>query len=408
MGKTLKRHMLKQIGIMAVTLISSAVALNAQPVMETGGQKMPDEWTDQDTHHQVVRLIKGGGRHGSFYFHNNPFVGDKMVYYGEDKHGGWQLFTVSLKTHEVTQLTNHATKMHGEIVSAKTNTVFYQCSDSVFATDLNTKKERLVYVFPADFKGDITTVNADGTLLGGARATDAEKEISRANPEKHDFFNKIFQARLPRTLFTIKVKNGELQKLFTDSAWLNHVQFSPADPALLMFCHEGQWHMVDRIWTINVHSRQVKLIHKRTMDMEIAGHEWFSPDGKKIWYDLQLPRGKTFFVGGTDVSTGAEVKYALQRNEWSVHYTISPDQKLFAGDGGDPGSVAKSPDGQWINLFTPDGDHFKAERLVNMKHHHYKLEPNVHFSPDGKWVIFRANFEGTEDVYAVEIARSNQ
>jgi oligogalacturonide lyase len=30
----------------------------------------------------------------------------------------------------------------------------------------------------------------------------------------------------------------------------------------------------------------------------------------------------------------------------------------------------------------------------------------VHFSPDGKWVIFRANFEGIENIYAVEIAGS--
>ena len=28
--------------------------------------------------------------------------------------------------------------------------------------------------------------------------------------------------------------------------WLNHLQFSPTDPTLLMFCHEGPWHKVDR------------------------------------------------------------------------------------------------------------------------------------------------------------------
>jgi oligogalacturonide lyase len=39
-----------------------------------------------------------------------------------------------------------------------------------------------------------------------------------------------------------------------------------------------------------------------------------------------------------------------------------------------------------------------------MAHHQYALEPNVHISPDGKWVIFRANFEGFSSVYAVEIA----
>lgn len=55
----------------------------------------------------------------------------------------------------------------------------------------------------------------------------------------------------------------------------------------------------------------------------------------------------------------------------------------------------------WIYLFKPEGDNLVSERLVNMKHHNYKLEPNVHFSPDGKWVIFRANFEGVENVYAV-------
>jgi oligogalacturonide lyase len=41
-----------------------------------------------------------------------------------------------------------------------------------------------------------------------------------------------------------------------------------------------------------------------------------------------------------------------------------------------------------------------------MKHHYYKFEPNVHFSPDGKWVIFRANFEGKEEVYAVEVKKT--
>ena len=36
------------------------------------------------------------------------------------------------------------------------------------------------------------------------------------------------------------------------------------------------------------------LMHKRTVEGEIAGHEFFSPDGKKIWFDLQMPRSVTF------------------------------------------------------------------------------------------------------------------
>ena len=91
------------------------------------------------------------------------------------------------------------------------------------------------------------------------------------------------------------------------------------------------------------------------------------------------------------------------RDEWSIHFNISRDQKLFCGDGGNPGQVAKAQDGMWIYLFHPEKDHLRSEKLVSMKQHDYLLEPNVHFSPDGKWVIFRANFEGMSQIYAVEL-----
>ena len=49
--------------------------------------------------------------------------------------------------------------------------------------------------------------------------------------------------------------------------------FSPTDPTLLMYCHEGPWQLVDRIWLIHTDGSHNTLIHKRTMAMEIAGHE---------------------------------------------------------------------------------------------------------------------------------------
>lgn len=99
----------------------------------------------------------------------------------------------------------------------------------------------------------------------------------------------------------------------------------------------------------------------------------------------------------------------MDRNEWSIHFNISPDQTRFAGDGGDSSQVARARDGRWIYLFTPSGDSLVSEKLVNMQHHHYRpLEPNVHFSPDGRWIIFRSDLDGTEHVYGVEIGRNNE
>ena len=396
--------------------------LVAQPKLQTGGNKMPNEWIDESTGHKIIRLTRRAGNNMSFYFHNPPFAGDKMIFYGTDflitnkndsvkqetgniPASNKQLYSVDLKNLKVDQLTFQSSPMNGEIVAPKGRLVYYQIKDSVFSTSIENKETKLVYVFPADFKANITTLNSNETLLAGAWSSDKEKEIFRKNPGKSSYFELIYEAREPRTLFTLDVKTGELKKIFTDSAWLNHVQFSNTQPDILMFCHEGPWHKVDRIWTINIKTREVKLMHKRSMNMEIAGHEWFAPDGKTIWFDLQMPRSVTFYVAGVDVQTGQERKYAITRDEWSIHFNTSPDQKLFAGDGGDSGQVARAKNGRWIYLFTPDGDSLRSEKLVDMKNHNYRLEPNIHFSPDGKWIIFRANFEGHTDVYAVEIKK---
>jgi oligogalacturonide lyase len=220
-------------------------------------------------------------------------------------------------------------------------------------------------------------------------------------------------------LFTLNIKTGEQKVLNRSTEWLNHLLFSPTDPNLLMLCHEGPWHKVDRIWLIHTDGSGLMLVHKRRMQMEIAGHEFWSVDGKTIWYDLQTPRGEDFWVAGYNAYDGHRTWWHLQRNEWSVHYNVSPDGKLFAGDGGDNRMVAHAPDGKWIYLFHPksipnagveDKDligpgAFEAEKLVNMSKHDYALEPNVNFTPDGKWIVFRSNMSGSEQVYAVEVAK---
>ena len=173
-----------------------------------------------------------------------------------------------------------------------------------------------------------------------------------------------------------------------------------------MFCHEGPWHKVDRIWTIRTDGSGLRKIHTRTMDMEIAGHEFFGPDGKIIWYDLQTPKSKVFWLAGHELASDKLIKYSVEREHWSVHFNVSPDGKLFAGDGGGPRSVAAPGNGQWIYLFTPKDGQLEAERLVDLSKHNYELEPNVTFTPDGKWIVFRSNLHGPTHVYAVEVKKA--
>ncbi|TFW33698.1 oligogalacturonate lyase family protein [Massilia horti] len=405
---------LKHIAGLVLASCLTHVAIG-QEVVETGSRKpMPAEWIDKDTGHRVVRLSGLDGQPiSNWYFHNNPFIeqlrdeGDKMVFQNQVD-GVNQIFTINLKDRKVEQVTTDpAQKRMLSMLAKTTREVLYQSADTIYATSVDTKKTRKLYTFPAGTRGGIATINADGTMLAGSIASPEQMEILRQYPKKSDYFNRIYDAHLENKIFTIDIRTGEFKIVHAENNWLGHIQFSPTDPDVLMFCHEGPWHKVDRIWRYNIKDKTTTLMHKRSMDMEIAGHEYFSPDGKSIWFDLQKPRGETFYMAGADVKTGNQVGiYQLTADEWSIHYTLSPDQKMFAGDGGDPTQVARAQNGTWIYAFYPEGKRFRSEKLVNMKAHDYRgLEPNVHFSPDGKWIVFGGTFEGRKETYAVEIAK---
>ena len=89
--------------------------------------------------------------------------------------------------------------------------IYYQIKDSVFSADIETKETKLVYVFPDDFKASITTVNRMALCWRGM-SSDKEKELFKNNPNKSSYFNIIYEAKLPRTLFTLNVKTSELIK----------------------------------------------------------------------------------------------------------------------------------------------------------------------------------------------------
>ena len=48
----------------------------------------------------------------------------------------------------------------------------------------------------------------------------------------------------------MNLKTGDTNVIRRGTNWFNHLQFSPTDPTLLQFCHEGPWHKLDRIWHI--------------------------------------------------------------------------------------------------------------------------------------------------------------
>ncbi len=398
----------------------------------------PTDWIDADTGHRVVQLSTEPGSE-SLYFNLNPFTPDGKRMVITTSNG---IALVDLQTRAVEKIIEG--RVHIIMVGRQTGKIYIGQAEIIAGVtnrwicriDPNTKAvEKILKLQRGQ---EISTVNADETLLGGTftersdwgtnnffsggpnRRNDlAAQNIYRG--KKGAMMEDRLAKRYPMELFFYNLTTGETKSFNRGTDWLGHLQFSPTDPKLLMFCHEGPWHKVDRIWTIRTDGSDLQLIHQRTMVMEIAGHEFFSADGKTIWYDLQTPRGEDFWVAGCEIATGKRTWYHLQRDEWGVHFNVSPDGKLFSSDGGDDKMVAHADHGKWMYLFRPEliddksagnvetknliqTGVFRSEKLVNMAKHDYALEPNGMFSPDLKWLIFRSNLSGANQCYAVELA----
>jgi oligogalacturonide lyase len=375
--------------------------------LPTLAEDPPTQWLDPATHHRITRLSTAPGT-SSFYFHQNPYPagGDKIVC---NTPAG--LITIDLKTGENKLIVEGRTSQ--QVVGRKSRLVYYLRGQEVFSTNVDTRETRKIADLP--FRSDAgLTVNADETLLAGsmrdttdqaAKSTLSEEERARIAKEEPRLGGRLAQ-QIPMALYTLDIKTGKTDLFARSTDWLNHVQFNPTDPTLLMFAHEGPWHVVDRPWVIHTDGTGLTQVHKRSMPMEISGHEFWSPDGQTAWFDLQTPKSKQFWLAGKNLKTGELTKYSLTPQEWSVHYNISPDEKLFAGDGGGPRSVAAPNNGQWIYLFTPTKDgHLQSEKLVDLSKHNYTLEPNLTFTPDGKRIIFRSNMHGPTHVYAVDLTK---
>lgn len=384
------------------------------------------EWVDKDTGHRVVRLSNVPGSE-TLYFNSNSFIphSQKMVFSSPEG-----ISVIDLTTFQIRKIIKGDLYVIG--VGRKNGLVYYLTRNHrVFAIDPTTRKSHFIFQISPGMMPE--TINANETWIAGT-VSDAmpvdvfEEGVNRRSEYVLEDTNrkskgKMMRDRLanqsPMRIFFYNIQTGEMKMSPRINAWLNHTQFSPTDPKLLLFCHEGPWEKVDRIWMMSIDDYKPIKIHSRSKEGEIAGHEFWGPDGKTVWYDLQTPRGKDFWLAGYNVETKKQFRYHLNKNQWSVHFNISPDGAMFGGDGGDKDMVAHSKDGKWIYLFYPQlqSDQstdavktgvLRSEKLVNMQLNNYALEPNAFFSPDQKWIIFRSNMEGANHVYAVELKQTQK
>jgi oligogalacturonide lyase len=432
-------------------------------------QTPPKTWIDADTGHRVTRLTDEPNSE-ALLPSQNAYTPDglDMIYASPEAIRALNLAT--LRTKLIV-----SGNVHHPIVGTRTRRVFFtRESIDLYAVDIDTRQVKRLAALPP--LAVIRSVNADETLLVGTNIEpgardftqflgDAWKEATeetRKNPTANRNSKEIgvdvkqkamkmrLEAKIPEEIFTVNLQTGEVRTILKGTDWLHKVQFSAMDPDLILYEHNAPYENteVDRIWTIRADGTQNHMVHQRAFPEESANRQFWSPDGKTIWYEVQrpAPNNPTWAdhdMVGYDVATGKRRYYHMDQLQYSVYYGAGNSEGLFCGSGhrsktvhGDAptdGQILWS--GEWIEVLYPifnNGDvgtntqdtkwfhfynptsvtgsnvkytgWFRRERLVNMYNNDYtKFEPEVRFSPDNRYVIFTSNMFGPTYIFAVEV-----
>src|SRR5262245_60205445 len=266
----MKRHVIPLTAILA--LVGSGLR----------AEDPPSDWVDPATGHRVIRLSGDEGG-SSLYFHQNTYTpkGDKLVF---NTRAG--IAAVDLTRLGQGPVAPEVVVPGAQAIATawRTPDVYYRKAGVLYATDLETKATRRL----AATRGSV--VNADETLVIGIEpdpdAAAKVKELGLPTLVTADLVRRdeppgrLRPGGRSLALVATDVKTGAARRIHYSTEWLNHLQASPADPHRLLFCHEGAWHQVDRVWTIRTDGTDLRLLHRRTMPYEIAGHEFFSNKGQ--------------------------------------------------------------------------------------------------------------------------------
>ncbi|HEU4593214.1 MAG TPA: hypothetical protein VFS13_20090 [Steroidobacteraceae bacterium] len=260
----------------------------------------------------------------SLYFHQNSLTPDGRLVIVETPAG---IGTIELATRRNELIVPG--KVHALFVGRRSGLVYFSRGEG--AGDSARQAPTEIFSVPATggkpkriariARGFIGSVNADETLLLGVYAEEAwqleqgprdprfDANYAARGPDgkplkfvqaKEVRLLQREQARIPMAMFTVNTATGEQTIIHRSTDWLNHLQFSPTDPQALMFCHEGPWHRVDRIWSMRLGS-EPQLVHRRGMNWSRTrgtanGCTCSAPGPSRTWRAYRPPTPNTWCI----------------------------------------------------------------------------------------------------------------
>ena len=352
----------------------------------------------------------------NFGYSNHPYFTQQLIdkdnefmIFVSDYSGARQLYTLDLKTGKKVQLTDDADNdnVHNGCLDIKNNIVYYMDGQFLKSVRLDNLQIDTHLEIPAGFSVSILSITNDGRYLAFSYI------------EKIDTITQsgVLYSGMRETLFrrpdSIIIRYDTIEKkshvVYGDNNWLSHVNISPVDPNTIMFCHEGPWHMVQRLWIAKVETDEIYPIVEQKLNYERVGHEVFTASGRiaaqyTIRYNLETDLLRDALFGDVFVDPdGKNQEIYFYKYTRPAHIQINYAENMSVGDRAQI-RAGSTDHGQYISL-NKYANH-RIDTALLCKHgtswKSQSSHPHPFFTRDDKNVIFASEIDNVGAIYMVE------
>jgi len=379
---------------------------------------------DEKTGRAITQLTTTGNN-VHLYFTENSFDRDRNeIIFLSDRASGedraphedpqYSVFRMSLDTGEMERLSDDV--VHGSGSTTKTPDsalVAYTTVDGrVRLLDTHTGAQTTLYEGVPGFElSSVPSIASNRRYVAFCRNEVTEQDVHYRGANYAGFKERFIQIKDGRV--TVAYTDGSgWHDVFQDTHQLGHFQFSPDDPTVGMFCHEGPWNMVrQRIWLLDFISRRARPCFRQGED-DTIGHEFWTQDGLVFFDDRGPGHDGTItshrtqaVVTDVPVNQNTLIPFVglIDRHNRLVrkidmpyycnHYHANPDNTVLVGD-----------DVDHLVLIDISGDQAQLETLCAHGTSWHTQSSHCHptWSWDGSRILYASDRGGRVQLYLIE------
>ena len=380
---------------------------------------------------EVIRLTDNRGNYDRPYFTTRQFdrAGRYTLFVSDftgtsraknpdapavGKIGFGELFLLELETGKALQVTEgEAIKMgHGAhaMMGPDGKNAYYYSNEQLKEVDLETLESRDLMWIPNSYNFHSLSITDDGRYLAFSVVEEMVLLTSRfADPlsEAAPGARERFFKEPGSLVIRYDTVTGTAEAVCGGHHRITHVSLMPSDGDRLLFCHDGPWHLTQRMWTARVSTDEVKPLVSQQHNLEGIVHEFFTPGGRiGAQYSYRYKPDMDFFLFAdlfVDFDGGNQERYYYPYLR-PGHVSVNSRETLAAGDRAMIRRDMKDSE-RYLSLIRYHSQDHRAEVSLLCAHDTSgKKSAHVHpvFTPDDSHIVYSSDKEGRLNIYMVE------